>query len=177
MPPWLLTLGEVDERLLRVLVLRRRTLAIRAMRAVTRLGDPLSAVVLALLLLVAPSPGSPLVPLEAALTLATSHLLVQVIKRLANRPRPRLPLGTRSLTDAPDRFSFPSGHAAAALSLALPLVPTLSLALALPLLGLALLVGVSRCYLGVHYPGDVLVGWVLAGICAVGGHALLPWIL
>ena len=29
-------------------------------------------------------------------------------------------------------------------------------------LALAALTGVSRCYLGVHYPGDVLAGWALA---------------
>lgn len=73
-----------------------------------------------------------------------------------------MPVGIASLVDAPDRFSFPSGHAAAALSVALGIGLVVPAALAAAVIGLGLLVGLSRCYLGVHYPGDVLVGWVLA---------------
>lgn len=177
MPTWVLTLGELDERLLRALVLRRPGVAAPAMRIVTRLGAPAAAVTLVLLLCLVPLPGSPFVALEAALTLASSHLLVQAIKRLANRPRPRLPVGSRSLIEAPDRFSFPSGHAAAALSLVLPLAPEVSVTLAVPLLGLGLLVGISRCYLGLHYPGDVVVGWLLALICSIPVQAATPTVV
>jgi membrane-associated phospholipid phosphatase len=37
------------------------------------------------------------------------------------------------------------------------------------LIALALCVGLSRCYLGVHYPGDVLVGWLLAVLAVAAG--------
>jgi undecaprenyl-diphosphatase len=67
-----------------------------------------------------------------------------------------------SLIDAPDRFSFPSGHAAASLCVALGLASVLPAFFAGLALGIGLLVGISRCYLGVHYPGDVLAGWILA---------------
>jgi undecaprenyl-diphosphatase len=67
----------------------------------------------------------------------------------------------------PDRFSFPSGHAAASMSVALGYGVTFPV-LALPLLALALLVGFSRVRLGVHFPGDVLAGQVLALLTAGG---------
>jgi undecaprenyl-diphosphatase len=39
--------------------------------------------------------------------------------------------------------------------------------LALPLVALAVGVGMSRVFLGVHYPGDVLIGQVIAVITGV----------
>ena len=66
----------------------------------------------------------------------------------------------------PDKFSFPSGHAAAAMSVAIVYsfaFPTLASAL----IPLAMLVGVSRVCLGVHYPGDVLIGQLIAALTAL----------
>ncbi len=163
----LLKLSNRDERLLHALVLRRRNWLDRVMRAVTRLGDPASGIAAAgVLLLVGPRQAGA----RAAIALAASHLAVQAVKRTVNRPRPRLPVGVDSLIHAPDRFSFPSGHSAATLSVAIPLAATLPLPAATGVLGVALLVGLSRSYLGVHYPGDVLAGWVLAagGVVAAG---------
>jgi undecaprenyl-diphosphatase len=65
------------------------------------------------------------------------------------------------LAAEPDRFSFPSGHAAAAMSVAMGYAMVFP-NLAVPLVLLAAAVGASRVYLGVHYPGDVLVGQLLA---------------
>jgi undecaprenyl-diphosphatase len=67
--------------------------------------------------------------------------------------------------EVPDRFSFPSGHACAAMSVAIGFAVAFP-ALAAPLLVLAWLVGFSRVVLGVHYPGDVLVGQAIALITA-----------
>jgi undecaprenyl-diphosphatase len=63
----------------------------------------------------------------------------------------------------PDRFSFPSGHSAAAMSVAIAYAVAYPSAAA-PLIALAALVGMSRVFLGVHYPGDVLIGQLLAAL-------------
>jgi undecaprenyl-diphosphatase len=98
---------------------------------------------------------------HALATLVVSHVVVQVIKRTVGRPRPSSGVGCATLVVEPDRFSFPSGHAAAAMSV------TFAYALAYPSLGvvlmpLAVLVGLSRVCLAVHYPGDVIMGQLIA---------------
>ena len=73
-------------------------------------------------------------------------------------------------------FSFPSGHAMGSMTLATVLVLLAWRTrwrwwVALPMLGFVLMVGLSRVYLGVHYPSDILAGWAAAAAWTVACYA------
>jgi undecaprenyl-diphosphatase len=108
----------------------------------------------------------------ALVTLTVSHLIVQLVKRTVARVRPSVKHRHAGLVHDPDRFSFPSGHATASMAVALAygvVFPDWSV----PLAALAVLVGFSRIRLGVHYPSDVLIGQLIAGVTAAGVRAVL----
>lgn len=99
--------------------------------------------------------------LTSLVALASSHLVVRVLKRRTERPRPYLVLaGSRSVAAPLPDYSFPSGHTAASFALATVLGGFWPSWAGL-WLAAAFLVGVSRTYLGHHYPSDVLVGALL----------------
>lgn len=168
----ILRLSAHDERVLYALVARRRPWLDLMMGFVTHVGGATMSVGVAIVLCLVPHAELSAAGALGAFALALSHGVVQLLKRRINRPRPRLPMGFESLAHAPDRFSFPSGHSAASMAVAAPVALAMAGPFPLLVLSLAALVGLSRCYLGVHYPGDVLAGWLL-GLLGVGAGLLI----
>ncbi|MFI5214845.1 MAG: phosphatase PAP2 family protein [Gemmatimonadales bacterium] len=137
------------------------------MRRLTHLGGA-RVTILSGLALTALGGAERRVGLAALAGNAFSHLLVQVLKRAVRRPRPCGPEGELlALIDLPDPFSFPSGHAAAAFAVAVPVGVHHPL-LAPVTLALAATVAWSRVALRVHWPGDALAGAALG----IAGAAL-----
>lgn len=95
---------------------------------------------------------------RASGTVAGTYALNTALKLLIRRPRPTL-AGLPPLTSTPSRLSFPSAHASTSFAGAL-CYSRLGLPAA-PLYGLAVGLSLSRLYLGVHYPSDVLGGALL----------------
>jgi len=98
-------------------------------------------------------------------------ILSTLLKMGYNRPRPDLATMSEQFT-----ASFPSGHAmlsavtfltlGAVLSRFAPTRPLRFFTIGMAVL-LTLMVGVSRLYMGVHYPSDVLAGWCLGAAWAL----------
>ena len=92
---------------------------------------------------------------------AVGYIPVAIAKKLYPRQRPYIQLKHTKVLENPLKdHSFPSGHTTAIFSLVTPLMITYP-AFAAVLLPLAVTVGISRIYLGLHYPTDVLVGLIL----------------
>ena len=149
-----------------------------AMRDITGLGSTIvlvmvTAVTIFYLLLI----GRWRTALLMLVTVGGGQILSSLLKLGIDRPRPDL---VSHLAEV-QTLSFPSGHAMMSAVTYLTLGSMLAgivpgRATKIYVLGVAvlltLMVGVSRVYLGVHWPSDVLAGW-----CAGFAWAMLCWLV
>jgi undecaprenyl-diphosphatase len=107
----------------------------------------------------------------AVTLLLTDQISSHVIKPWVGRTRPCFSVpGVTALVHQIRSASFPSSHAANSFGAA-TLIALHDRRWAGAAWGIAALVGISRVYVGVHYPSDVLAGALLGVLCAL----LVAW--
>ena len=102
-------------------------------------------------------------------------------KKTIERPRPcheSSQVDARLLVTCGSGYSFTSNHAANHMGMAIFIAMTLfqgsAWALGLFLLW-ALVIGYAQVYVGVHFPLDILAGYVLGVLCALVGIRIYRW--
>lgn len=94
-----------------------------------------------------------------------------ILKNLVERPRPFLSGYQDYWVQAggvlEDEWSFPSGHSTASMAFALALFLGVNKKYSWLAFVFALVMGISRIYLVVHYPTDVLAGFIVGSVGAV----------
>ncbi|GAX88866.1 phosphatase PAP2 family protein [Effusibacillus lacus] len=145
----------------------RSSLLDKIMPCITHFGGAVWSILLALALLLFGNSFLMKTGVHMALSLLISHLVVSVCKKVYPRRRPYQALedvctGRKLLCDA----SFPSGHSTAAFSMATVLTIAFP-AFTAVFYGVAVLVALSRVYLGLHYPTDIAIGAMLGTVTAL----------
>ena len=133
-------------------------------------GDPYTMIGFCIVIIILP--GRMKVGLPVAIMTGIGFLVQTLFKTLVARPRPD---AANWLVDETG-YSFPSGHSCACMIFWAALLiivgrililkdnRTAAASLRAVFFLIAVCIGLSRLYLGVHYPSDVFGGWMLAGI-------------
>ena len=133
----------------------------RTMSGFTQIGSGITAVAIGLILFLA---GERLGAYELILGTLTLWIVVELVKALVRRPRPIFRVTqARIVGYRVSGRSFPSGHTSQAFFMATLMAPHFhaSAWVLFLLYAIALVVGITRMYVGAHYPRDVLAGAIL----------------
>lgn len=132
------------------------------MKFITSLGDegilPIAMIILFLLFKKTRKVG-----ITAGVSLALEAILINLtIKKLVGRTRPYVVNeAIEYITKRPSDNSFPSGHTGCVFAVASVLFFMMPKKVGIPAMVIASLVGISRLYVGVHYPTDIIGGFII----------------
>jgi membrane-associated phospholipid phosphatase len=149
----------------------------RMMLGFTQLGSGAIAVVIGLVLFLA---GDRLAAYELILGTITLWMVVELVKALVRRPRPLFLLTEARAVGSPSiGHSFPSGHTSQAFFTVTLMARHFHVTpwIAVLLYVIALLIGITRMYVGAHYPRDVLAGAILGSAWGLLGTLIDEYIL
>ncbi|SDZ29826.1 undecaprenyl-diphosphatase [Evansella caseinilytica] len=143
------------------------------MSIITHLGGAYFTITFGIAALLLSAGSWKAVSLQSAAALCVSHVIVALLKRKVWRKRPYLIVDQAFVIHNPlEDSSFPSGHTTAIFSLLTPYM--LYSPIFLPvLLPVAILVGISRISIGLHYPSDVLIGALIGTTTALAAAAFI----
>lgn len=138
------------------------------MKTITKFGNTMSVIIiLAIFVFILKKDDGYLLVMNTICVVSAN----QVLKHIIRRPRPD---HLRLVKEK--GFSFPSGHSMVSIALYGILIyivnkniknKTLKIILISLLSLLILFIGLSRIYVGVHYPSDVLSGYILATVITI----------
>ena len=134
---------------------------------ISRLGDG-SIYFIVLLFFLLLSKEDPLFLSRDYLTAGALNIMFyKIVKGRVKRTRPFICIqNINKIIPPPDEFSFPSGHSGAAAVFCYCTYYHLDGLIVTVTFIWMLLVGFSRIYNGVHYPGDVLAGYTMGAVIA-----------
>lgn len=155
----------------------RNPLLTTLFRVITTLGNG-GAIWILLTLVMLTMPKTRKIGCMMALSLIGILLINNMmIKNLVARTRPYEVIGGLTyLVPKPREFSFPSGHAGSSFAAAWVMFRRLPRRYGVPALVLATLIALSRLYVGVHYPSDVLFGVIVGIAVSLAAEAAVEWI-
>ena len=114
------------------------------------------------------------------ISLLFDYLIINVtLKDLIARPRPFVvnEAITPLITDVSPYRSFPSGHSGGSFAAMFALYKWVPKKVGIPALILAALVALSRLYVGVHYPTDIIAGCIIGFMCSVWAYYLVRFLM
>ena len=146
------------------------------MLTLTQLGNFFFAIVVALILFFI---GNHLLAYELILGVITLGLFIELIKLIIRRMRPYMKLKSIRIVGArASGRSFPSGHTGQSFFIASLLVHYyhVNILVWLIMYTIALIVGITRIYVGMHYPRDVVGGAILGTAWGIVGMIVNSYI-
>lgn len=132
------------------------------MQGITSLGDdgflPIAVCIFLLLFKKTRKVG-----ITSSLSLLFEFIIVNLtVKKIVGRTRPYVVNEAISyITTRPSDNSFPSGHTGCVFAVASVLFYMMPKKVGIPAMIIATLVGISRLYVGVHYPTDIIAGFLI----------------
>ncbi|MBM3248377.1 MAG: phosphatase PAP2 family protein [Candidatus Omnitrophica bacterium] len=133
---------------------------------ITRLAEPPAIIILCILMFILGRYKEKFVSVFILFTGYISYFLAMVIKEAVNRPRPLELYTGISVIGKTQSPAFPSVHSTL-IAVVITILCFKYKKLGFALIPIALLVGISRIYLGHHYPTDVIAGLLIGSLLSM----------